>query len=54
MSTLSLSPKWRCDMRFYHFFMKFIRSFGVGFLCGMITVGIILACAFACYCVFFV
>ncbi len=41
-------------MRFYHFFMKFIRSFGVGFVCGITAVAIIAVLAFACYCVFFI
>jgi len=41
-------------MRFYHFFMKFMRSFGLGFACGMAAIAVICVCAFACYCVFFI
>lgn len=42
------------DMRAYYFFMKFIRSFGIGFGCALITLVIAAAAVFAAYCMFFV
>ena len=41
-------------MRFYHFFMKFMRSFAAGLLCGAIAVAVIAVAVFVCYCVFFI
>lgn len=41
-------------MRFYHFFMKFTRSFLLGFSCGIAAVLVIAVGVFACYCVFFI
>lgn len=42
------------DMRAYYFFMKFVRSFAIGFGCAMITLVIAGAAIFAAYCMFFV
>ena len=35
------------DMRFYYFFMKFVRSFGVGFFSALCVIIFIAAIAFA-------
>lgn len=42
------------DMRAYYFFMKFVRSFAIGFGCALITLVIVVAVAFAAYCMYFV
>ena len=40
-------------MRAYYFFMKFMRSFMVGFVCGLAAVGVIAAAGFAVWCMYF-
>lgn len=40
-------------MRAYYFFMKFWRSFLIGFGCGLIALAVIAAVGFAVYCLYF-
>lgn len=40
-------------MRVRFLFTKFMRSFGIGFACGLSAVAVIAVLAFAVYCLYF-